>query len=271
MLGRIAQGLEFVTGLRIGDRLPSEILTGEASWTADESHRDRAMARLDLQLIAWMSELPGGGSGPDTRSATREILGRAGQLPMSPDYLAAGLRRLSAQTPGLTPEETLDRIRRVADAYAHIDALRDQLLRGARQLGAVLDRLARGSRGDTTHKELLMQVRRLAATGVADLEQRFAAADHCVADMRAIAGAPDGVIAAIRRSRDALYVRARAWEPYTAEWATIEAGPNARTWHLAHDTYRFLAPRFMTTVEWLAAPRAIGPTRSGPPRSGMVW
>ena len=64
-------------------------------------------------------------------------------------------------------------------------------------------------------------------------------------------------------------MRNRAWQPYTTEWATIEAGHNPRTWHLAYDTYRFLAPRFMTTVEWRAAPTPGG--TGGPTRVGMVW
>ena len=34
MLGMVGPSLEFVTGLRVGDWLPPEILTGEASWTA---------------------------------------------------------------------------------------------------------------------------------------------------------------------------------------------------------------------------------------------
>ena len=37
------------------------------------------------------------------------------------------------------------------------------LLRGARRLYGVVDRMARNYRGDTTHKDLLMQLRRLAA------------------------------------------------------------------------------------------------------------
>lgn len=45
MLAMVTRALEFVTGLRIGDRLPSEILTGEASW---------AMTRS-----SWSARLPG--------------------------------------------------------------------------------------------------------------------------------------------------------------------------------------------------------------------
>jgi hypothetical protein len=261
MLAMVARALEFLTGMRIGDRMPSEILTGEASWIADEAYQDRAIARLNLQLLAWMSGT--------VCTNTREMLSRAGQMPMSAEILVAGLRRLSAQIGGITAEDALTRIRRVAGEFAHIDALRDQLLRGAQRLGTVLDRLARTFRGDVTHKELLMQLRRLASIGIADLQARFDATDLLVADITEVVGRPDATVIAIRKHRDGLYVRCRAWEPYSIEWGTIEAGHNARTWHLAYDTYRFLAPRFMTTVEWLTTPDASAAARLA--RSGMVW
>jgi hypothetical protein len=39
MLSLIEQGLDFVHELRIGDRLPAEILTGHASWEPRDMHR----------------------------------------------------------------------------------------------------------------------------------------------------------------------------------------------------------------------------------------
>jgi hypothetical protein len=38
MLGLIAQSLDFIAALRIGDPLPPEVLSGEASWQPDEAH-----------------------------------------------------------------------------------------------------------------------------------------------------------------------------------------------------------------------------------------
>lgn len=259
MLGLVARALEFLSGMRIGDRLPPEILTGEASWMPDAAYADRAVARFNLQLLAWGCGQAG--------TVPREALARAVPLPMDAAILADGLRRLALQVGGITTDDALNRIRQVAAEFAHVDALRDQLLRGARRLGVALDRLARGFRGDSTHKELLMQVRRLASIGVADLQSRFDEADGTVADIHAVASRPERAIALIRQHRDGLYVRHRAWAPYNTEWATIEAGHNVRTWHLAYETYRFLAPRFMTVVEWRAAPAPAAAAA----RAGMIW
>src|SRR5579872_7196336 len=54
MLGLIASALDYVTLLQTGDRLPAEVLTGEASWQPAPHHRTLAVARLRLQLLAWL-------------------------------------------------------------------------------------------------------------------------------------------------------------------------------------------------------------------------
>jgi hypothetical protein len=52
MLRLIAEALDFVPELRLGDRLPSEVLTGEASWSPAPHHRARAAAVLRGRLLA---------------------------------------------------------------------------------------------------------------------------------------------------------------------------------------------------------------------------
>lgn len=261
MLDMAVRALGFVTGLRIGDRLPSEILTGEASWTVEEAHQDRAIARLNLQLLAYMSW--------GARSNSRDVLAKAGQLPLDADSLGAGLRRLAAEVPGASPDAVLDSIRRIASEFAHIEALRDELMRGAQRLEAALDRIARNFRGDGTHKELLMQVRRLASVGVADLQARFDEADTLTADIVQVVAEPDAVVASIRALRDNLFARSRAWDPFIMAWGMIDGSQSARTWPLAHETYRFLAPRFMSMMEWMAMPAGGQAIKEGQP--GMVW
>jgi hypothetical protein len=51
MLDLVVQSLDFVAGLRIGDPLPPEVLSGEASWEPDEVHLRIANARLQWQLV----------------------------------------------------------------------------------------------------------------------------------------------------------------------------------------------------------------------------
>lgn len=258
MLALVCRALSFVTGIRIGDWLPAEVLSSEASWVVDDVYRERALARLNLCLLAWM---PRGAVSLD-----RESLSRAGSRPISPDALASGLRMMAGKVGGITLDESLSRIRQAAEQFAYVEFLRDRLLRGAVRMLDALDRLGRGFRGDGTHRELLAQVRRLASIGLADLQARFDRADAEVADVERVVTQAAAVLAALRGHRDDLYVRCRAWDPLIGEWAVTELGADARTWQLARETYRFLAPRFMTVVEWRSAPVAV--PAAGP---GMTW
>ena len=52
MLGLIADALDYVAGLRLGDLLPLEVLTGEASWSPAPHHHAVAEARLRRRLAA---------------------------------------------------------------------------------------------------------------------------------------------------------------------------------------------------------------------------
>ena len=63
MLALVAASLDFVSALRVGDPLPSEVLSGAASWTPDPEHLRIATARLRLQLIDWLN--PDGGNRPE--------------------------------------------------------------------------------------------------------------------------------------------------------------------------------------------------------------
>src|ERR1700760_231547 len=48
MLEQVAKGLKYVKGLRIGDPLPKEILTREASWELAKRHREIAYQRVKI-------------------------------------------------------------------------------------------------------------------------------------------------------------------------------------------------------------------------------
>jgi hypothetical protein len=62
MLGLIAQSLDFISLLRVGDALPTEVLSGQASWEPDLVHLEISKARLQWQLVAWLNS----GTGAET-------------------------------------------------------------------------------------------------------------------------------------------------------------------------------------------------------------
>src|SRR3954471_8532274 len=70
MLGLIAQSLDFIPLLRIGDALPTEVLSGVASWEPDQVHLEIAKGRLQWQLVAWLNS----GTGAETPALDAEAL-----------------------------------------------------------------------------------------------------------------------------------------------------------------------------------------------------
>ena len=55
MLGLIAQSLDFIAVLHLGDALPAEVLSGQASWEPEALHLQIANARLQWQLVVWLN------------------------------------------------------------------------------------------------------------------------------------------------------------------------------------------------------------------------
>ena len=54
VLDLVDSALDYVSRIALGDSLPSEVLTGEASWKPDPNHVRRAAARLRLNLMEWL-------------------------------------------------------------------------------------------------------------------------------------------------------------------------------------------------------------------------
>jgi hypothetical protein len=55
MLEYVAKSLDYVRALHVGDAVPNELKTGEASWEVSDKHRKIAQARLSMQLVSWMA------------------------------------------------------------------------------------------------------------------------------------------------------------------------------------------------------------------------
>ena len=89
MLDLIAEGLNYVKVLRPGDRIPTELLTGEASWEITDAHRTIAYQRLTLQMVTWLSgdevtitnpeELAQVADDPKTKDKVNEAFGQAAE------------------------------------------------------------------------------------------------------------------------------------------------------------------------------------------------
>jgi hypothetical protein len=262
MLHLVAAALDYVSALRVGDKLPSEILTGSASWEPSPEHITIAAARLQLELADWLQKESG-----------------AAPIPITPAKLASGsvdpeIRELvqtalvrAAEALGLPSRQAvLSKIEDLAQELAYIEALRDRLLRRVRNMVVNLDRMTQARVKDVAPSETLFRVRRLTDIAYGLLRERFDVQDAHVGEVMAALRHIESHRNFIRANRDWLYRSQRAWEPILLEWDPIQPPLEAGR-PLLERTYHFLAPRFMPVTEWISFLRPKPKAKL----SGMVW
>jgi hypothetical protein len=255
MLSLIARSLDFVSCLRIGDALPAEVLTGNASWEPDEAHLRISSARLKWQLVNWLNDGVAADETLDPESLLELADGPAHRQVVQQAFTKA------ADMLGLPDgEAVMVLMEELGHELAYIEALRERLLARVKTMVAKLNRVVQSFRGDGSRRETITRVRYLAATALSQIGQRFDELNAQTGEVMAALRNAEGQQAFIRSNRDWLYVSQRAWQPLLIEWDAAGISANDDMQMLLNRTYRFLAPRFMPVTEWIVASR---PTENG--------
>jgi hypothetical protein len=121
MLDLVSRGLRYVKGLRIGDAIPREVLTREASWELSERHLRIAYQRVSLQLVNWMT------GGQSMITDPDELLQLAEDPQIKKSVSAAFAE--AAEKLGLgrdRKEDVILYVQELAKELAYIEALRDR-------------------------------------------------------------------------------------------------------------------------------------------------
>ncbi len=206
MLSLIEQALDYVAGIKPGDRLPPEVLDdGGASFEPTREHQRRAALRVQAAL----------GADPSISGT------------VSPHAVA------------MTIEE-----------FAWVESLRSTLIERVGGFRHRTESLARAHRGESQRALAASQVARLARVADARLGDRFQALDQV--DTASLLRAPAAVLPGMQTGRDVLHRNRLAWTPTLDAWDQLPGGGAVADWNLVDRTYRFLAPRYMTTTEWHA-------------------
>lgn len=264
MLALIAQALDFVSALRIGDELPAEVLTGQASWEPDAVHLEIARARLQWQLVAWLNS----GTCAETPAPDRKVLLQVAEDPAHQAQVQQAFAK-AADAFGLPARQAVVRsVEDLAQELAYIEAMRDRLLNRVKKMADKLNRMARTRHGDGSHLETLTQVRRLTLIALRQISHRFEELNVRTEVISALCNIRSQR-AFIRSNRDWLYRTQRAWHALLAEWEVAGIGLDQGILRLLNRSYQFLAPRFMPVTEW-ESPNRLGYRMTGPARK-MVW
>ena len=267
MLALIAAALDFVTSLRMGDPLPAEVLSGEASWEPGPQHLRLATARLRLQLVSWLRT---GKAQDQSGQEPRALIAAADDPDLRQPMQEASRRAAEAlKLPG--PDAVAPMLDALAQELAYVEALRERLLQPVQGVATKIARFTQGWRGDTNQLEKLTQVRRLNLVALRRIGGRFEELDAQTGEVLSALGNLESQRTFIRSNRDWLYRTLRAWQPLLTEWDSLGFVYEERARAAIENAYRFLAPRFMPVTEWISAMQSGAAKYKKGQERGMVW
>jgi hypothetical protein len=245
MLEQVGKGLKYVKGLRLGDPLPKEILTREASWSLSPRHRQVAYQRVSLQLVNWMS-------GGDTMITDPDELLQIAEDPAIKKQINAAFGE-AAEKLGYgrdEKEKVVKHVEELANELAYIEALRDRFRR-IKMMDDKIQQLRRLYGREKSVLEIADQVARLGERAVKEFEGMFDEVDAQTGEILSVMKNLSTQVPYIRDKRDDLHIRLMAWDEILDRWQQAEMKISQNNLTLIRDTYKFLAPRFMVVKEWV--------------------
>jgi plasmid stabilization system protein ParE len=245
MLAKVAEGLQFVRGLKPGDVLPKEVTTREASWDPTDRHRRIARQRLTMQLVTWLT-------GDEHIFTSAEELAQVAEDPQVKKNINLAFAE-AAEELGLgreRREEVVQYIETLARELAYIEALRD-MFGEVKKIDDKVQGLRRLYGSDRSMVDTVDQVARLCQRALQTFEESFDQVDAQTGEILAMLKNIENQTDYIRTARDDLHRRVMAWEDFFPIWKTIFVVRSDENTSRIRDLYQFLAPRFMQVNEWV--------------------
>jgi hypothetical protein len=231
-------GLRFVPDIKPGDAIPTELITGQASWSVKKSHKKIAQDRLQIQLLSWMS-------GKEVLITDPNEIGMFLDQIENREKLRQAFRE-AATALGRAPEDTdyvVGQLELIARELCYIEALRDRLGRIS-VISTWLKSVAKARVNDRIVKLEIQRIDQLLQSGIAEYTVILTEADAQTGEIISALKTIDRQIEYIRRMRDDLYSLLLQWEPHlkAMEPPPTPLSPEAQKTYGA--LYRFLAPRY---------------------------
>ena len=263
MLELVAHGLEYVKVLMPGDDLPSELLTGEASWEISDEHRKIARQRLSMQLVSWMS-------GDENLITDPEELLQIADDPNVKEKVNKAFEEAAVAVgfEASDGEKVIDLIEELAEELAYIETLREQF-RGVLSMNEKVKRLRHVAAKNRSILDTTTSVAKLLAVAVKEFGEEFDMADGQTGEIIAVLKNIQTQKDYIRGVRNSVYRRLVAWDDLLRGWKRESGQYTASVPDLLRETYRFLAPRYMQTDDWVLATQAQDDSDS--PKTEQIW
>ena len=265
MLSKISDGLKYVKGLLIGDPLPKEVLTGEASWALTPRHVAIAQSRVALKLVMLVS------TDQPTTNDPAELLALADDPEVKRKVNESF--SVAAVELGMQPEqkqEVIEYVNTLAGELGYLEALRDKFGEIVKMRDKI-QTVRKICSAKPTLRETADQVARLMERAKNEYQAMFDDVDARTSEVLPMLRTLDETIELIRRLRDDLYVRFHVWDDLLKRWSEGHVEYSMRIADLLRDTHQFLAPRFMTFTDWTAMAREEQKKRSRLKVQPMTW
>ncbi|MDR3438244.1 hypothetical protein [Telmatospirillum sp.] len=245
MLELVGQAVRFVRGLRIGDALPKEVLTGEASWEVSPKHQMLARQRVLMQLVNWLS-----GSG--TLMTSPEQLMQLANDPATKKKVTEAFAE-AADRLGIgreNREQMVPYVAKLSDELAYVEALRE-VVESVRSMSVKVEGLTKVYQREKGLLQTIDQVRKLMLVAMADFDDRIAELDAQTGEIISVLKNLENQVLFIREKRDELYTRLLAWREFIDEWRRVDVAMSLKMENVIARLYQFLAARYMKTDEWV--------------------
>ncbi|HEY9079455.1 hypothetical protein [Magnetovibrio sp.] len=263
MLDIVAEGLKFVRELRIGDKVPSEMTSGRASWAVTDEHRAIAHNRVTMQLVSWMS-------GEEMLITDPDQLAQVVDDPKTKEKIS---QAFSAAAKALNIEEerredVLALIANLANELSYIEALRDEFHEILR-IRKTVQGLEKTYKHEHSVLDTVTPLKRLLKIAIDGFSNSFEQLDAQTGEILSALTNIAQVSRFIRQNRDDLHRRLWAWEGLIEEWRTLSSNRSTKAERLLAELYHFLAQRYLPRDEWELYSKAVDKTKKR--STEVVW
>lgn len=242
LLLRVEKGLNYVKEIRPSDSIPREILDGSASWSVEEHHKETAVARLNMELIFWITgfreEMP---PLAEMKKMQADAEGR-GQIKDAHTKLAQLLKLSEAKVSRLRAED-------ISRETTYIEALRERSSKVAEILQKI-NAFASAFKKETTLVAELMRMQDLMRRALKNIGEKFAKVDNGQKEITKVMADPKTYITLIREMRDAVHIELKKWDDWFIRWADVKIERNEDTEKMFRKFYQFLAENYMEQQSW---------------------
>ncbi|MBT5374226.1 MAG: hypothetical protein HOI33_11120 [Rhodospirillaceae bacterium] len=263
MLDMVDESLKFIKVLRVGDAIPLEVLTGEASWEVSDRDRNIAYQRITLQLVTWMT-------GDEMKASSPEDLMQLVENEEIKTKINEAFEE-AAEKMGLgrdNKEEVVNLIGTLAEELAHIEALRTRF-EGVIMMVSKIRELGKVYSNEKGVLEYLQPITQLIIIAKNEYQALFDQIDAQTGEIIAVLRNIGAQTKYIHQVRDDLYCRLIVWDEMFKLWKAQNASRSLQTEELLRKTYQFLAPRFMQEDKWVLFSQL--QDKKGEMKTAMRW